>query len=432
MSPKHWRDVSRLFNEALSREADNRAAFLREACADDEPLRKEVESLLAQWPIADSRAPTFAASPRARPRPIDSINQVRFIPGAMLAGRYRIVALLGRGGMGEVYRADDLKLGQPVALKFLPEDLVMGPDHLARLHHEVRVARQVTHPNVCRVYDISEADGQHFLSMEYVDGEDLASLLRRIGRLPSDKAIQLTRQLCAGLAAAHDCGVLHRDLKPANVLIDGRGRVRIVDFGLASRIDERHYRDGLAGTPAYMAPEQLAGEAASMRTDVYALGLVLYEMFTGEPAFKMGPADLFTRGAALSLPTRPSTLIPDIDPAIEQVILQCIERDPTRRPPSAIAVAVALPGGDPLAAALAAGDTPSPEMVAAAGRVGSFSPIVGLAGVTAILLGLIPVVWMSPQTSRDGLCDDGEGNRGAHRAGARDRAKFGLHGSAGR
>ena len=169
MSPKHWRDVSRLFNEALSREADNRAAFLREACADDEPLRKEVESLLAQWPIADSRAPTFAASPRARPRPIDSINQVRFIPGAMLAGRYRIVALLGRGGMGEVYRADDLKLGQPVALKFLPEDLVMGPDHLARLHHEVRVARQVTHPNVCRVYDISEADGQHFLSMEYVE-----------------------------------------------------------------------------------------------------------------------------------------------------------------------------------------------------------------------------------------------------------------------
>ena len=179
----------------------------------------------------------------------------------MLAGRYRIVALLGRGGMGEVYRAEDLKLGQSVALKFLPEDLARNADRLARFHHEVRVARQVSHPNVCRVYDISEAEGQHFLSMEYVDGEDLASLLRRIGRLPSDKATQLARQLCAGLAAAHDCGVLHRDLKPANVLIDGRGRVRIADFGLAGLIDERHDRNVFAGTPAYMAPEQLAGES---------------------------------------------------------------------------------------------------------------------------------------------------------------------------
>src|SRR6185503_10346091 len=156
-----------------------------------------------------------------------------------LAGRYRIVALAGRGGMGEVYRAEDLTLGQPVALKFLPPDVARDPDRLARFHQEVRVARQVSHPSVCRVYDIGEADGQHFLSMEYVDGEDLASLMRRIGRLPSSKALELARQLCAGLAAAHDRGVLHRDLKPANVMIDGRGRVRIADFGLA----------GLAGEP---------------------------------------------------------------------------------------------------------------------------------------------------------------------------------------
>ena len=140
--------------------------------------------------------PPVADSPRA--------------PGTILAGRYRIVGLLGHGGMGEVYRADDLKLGQPVALKFLPAAVQKDPPALARFHSEVRVARQVSHSNVCRIFDISEADGEHFLSMEYVDGEDLASLLRRIGRLPSDKAIEIARQLCAGVAAAHDAGVLHR------------------------------------------------------------------------------------------------------------------------------------------------------------------------------------------------------------------------------
>jgi serine/threonine-protein kinase len=207
-------------------------------------------------PLTGSEAPTFAAAPR--PLSTDSIDQARFIPGTILAERYRIVALVGRGGMGEVYRAEDLKLGQAVALKFLPAGVAQHADQLARFHQEVRIARQVSHPNVCRVYDIGEAEsgeaGQKarlcFLSMEYVDGEDLASLLRRIGRLPADKALELSRQLCAGLAAAHDRGVLHRDLKPANVLIDGRGRVRIADFGLAGFAEERRDRNVIAGTPA--------------------------------------------------------------------------------------------------------------------------------------------------------------------------------------
>jgi serine/threonine protein kinase len=161
----------------------------------------------------------------------------RFIPGTVLAGRFRIVALLGRGGLGEVYRADDLTLDQPVALKFLPE-AANDAERLERFRQEVRIARKVSHPNVCRVYDISEAEGRHFLSMEYVDGEDLATLLRRIGRLPADKAIEVARKVCAGLAAAHDKGVLHRDLKPANVMLDGRGNVMITDFGLAALAEE--------------------------------------------------------------------------------------------------------------------------------------------------------------------------------------------------
>src|SRR4029453_11686905 len=149
----------------------------------------------------------------------------RFAPGAIVAGRYRLVSLLGRGGMGEVYRADDLTLDQPVALKFLPEGVAVTDTRIAQFHNELRIARQVSHKNVCRLYDLGEADGRRFLTMEYVDGEDLSSSLRRIGRMPPDKAVQIARQLCAGIAAAHEKGVLHRDLKPANVMLDGNGDV---------------------------------------------------------------------------------------------------------------------------------------------------------------------------------------------------------------
>ena len=317
-----------------------------------------------------SQAPTLTVAAADRLPSSDALDGAQFIPGTMLAGRYRIVGLLGRGGMGEVYRAEDLKLGQAVALKFLPKEVTHRADRLARFHQEVRLARQVSHPNVCRVHDIGETGGQHFLSMEYIDGEDLASLLRRIGRLPSDKALELARQLCAGLAAAHDRRVLHRDLKPANVLIDGRGRAHLADFGLADLTDQRRDAPEIAGTPGYMAPEQLEGREVTTRTDVYALGLVLYEMFTGKRALTVDGAAPGGRAQNGAPPASPSTHIPDLDPAIERVILRCLERDPARRPPSAIAVAAALPGGNPLAAAMAAGETPSPDMVAAAGEAG--------------------------------------------------------------
>src|SRR5436190_9451692 len=181
----------------------------------------------------------------------------RFVPGSLLAGRYRIVALLGRGGMGEVYRATDLTLGQTVALKFLPEEASRDQRLLERFHSEVRIARQVSHPNVCRVYDVGEADGTPYISMEYVDGEDLASLLQRIGRLPADKALEIARKICAGVAAAHDKGVIHRDLKPANIMLDKRGNAVVMDFGLAAVADQLHGAEARSGTPAYMAPEQL-------------------------------------------------------------------------------------------------------------------------------------------------------------------------------
>src|SRR5258705_3077949 len=196
-----------------------------------------------------------------------------FLPGTLVGNRYRIVALAGRGGMGEVYRADDLKIGQPVALKFLSEDLERDPERLQRLMGEVRIARQVSHPNVCRVYDVGEFEGHHFITMEYVDGEDLAALLRRIGRLPQEKALDLARQIAAGLAAAHVQGIVHRDLKPANIMLDGRGRARITDFGLAAAAEGVGREEAQDGTPAYMAPEQQTGGKSTAGPRLYALGL---------------------------------------------------------------------------------------------------------------------------------------------------------------
>ena len=310
----------------------------------------------------------------------DAIDHGRFPPGTLLGGRYRIVGRLGRGGMGEVYRADDLKLAQPVALKFLPAEVDHDPARLMQLHSEVRMARQVSHPNVCRVYDIDEVDGHTFLSMEYVDGEELGSLLRRIGRFPVERALEMARQISAGLAAAHERGVIHRDLKPANVMLDGAGKVRITDFGLAGATGETVR----AGTPAYMAPEQLAGSEVTAQSDIYALGLVLYELFTGQRAIEAkNVADLVRKREAGILP--PSQIVRDLDPAIDRAILRCLERDPAERPSSALGVAAALPGGDPLAAALAAGETPSPEMVAAAGSTSALKPLTALAGLAVTL-----------------------------------------------
>ena len=344
---------------------------------------------------SDSPVGRIASSP--------SLDGGGFSPGTILGERYRIIGLVGRGGMGEVYRADDLKLGQPVALKFLPAKLASEPAWIERFYAEVRHARGVSHPNVCRVYDVSEIEGRHFLSMEYVDGEDLASLLRRIGRLPQDKAIEIAREMCAGLGAAHDKGVLHRDLKPGNVMIDGRGRAKITDFGLAVGIDDDKGGLEVSGTPAYMAPEQLAGKGASIQSDIYALGLVLYELFTGRKAFEAATLAEWRRKHAEEQPTSPSTVTPGFDPVVERVILRCLEKDPKARPRSVAAVAAALPGGDPLAAAIAAGETPSPEMVAAAGGDEGMKPATAWVCLLLILVGLALAAYLSPRAYRFGI-----------------------------
>ncbi|HUB83655.1 MAG TPA: serine/threonine-protein kinase [Bryobacteraceae bacterium] len=320
---------------------------------------------------------TLEAPPTVRPQSSTSVSQItsvssvdegRFVAGTLLGGRYRIIGLLGRGGMGEVYRATDMMLGQSVALKFLPAEASSNPRLLERFHGEVRVARQVSHPNVCRVYDIGEIEGMPFISMEYVDGEDLAELLTRIGRLPSDKALETARKLCAGLAAAHERGVIHRDLKPQNIMMNKRGEVVIMDFGLAAIADQLSGDEVRNGTPAYMAPEQLKGSEVTAKSDIYSLGLVLYEIFTGKKPFDAKSVrQLLEMQESIHMPSMTTTAA-DIDPLVEKAIRRCLDPDPAKRPASALAVALALPGGDPLAAALAAGETPSPELVASSGH----------------------------------------------------------------
>jgi hypothetical protein len=388
--------VDDLLASALEREERDRPRFLDENCAGDPALRQEVETMLQMAQASETflETPLFNAAaallgdetqrlaPDSTPvSTAGAIDNARFIPGEVVAGRYRIVGLLGRGGMGEVYRADDLRLSEPVALKFLAESLATDGAALARFHREVSVARQISHRHVCRVYDIGEHAGMQFLSMEYIRGEELSSLLKRIGRLPRDKAVAVARQLCAGLAAIHDAGVLHRDLKPANVMLDEQGDVRITDFGIVALAEGVSGREAMIGTPAYMAPEQLTGGELTTRSDIYSLGLVMYEFFTGK-----------RRSAGAS------TTVPELEPLVARVIDRCLETDPGRRPASALQVSAALPGGDPLAAALAAGETPSPQMVAAASKEGSLRPAVAAMLLAWIICGIVLIALASDRT----------------------------------
>src|SRR5688572_5079517 len=317
-----------LFIAALEREGPEREAFLADACGDDTALRQEVESLLHFHEVDSTGMPLSGPGPEAEAPP-----QRTFAPGFVFGMRYRMVTRLGRGGMGDVWRADDLMLETPVALKLIRSTSQAGRE---RLLQEVRLARRVTHPAVVRVFDVGEADDEVFFSMELVEGQDLASLLQHAGRLAPGRVVEIARQLCAGLHAAHTEGVLHRDLKPANVLVDHHGRVRITDFGIA--VPTGASGAYAAGTPMYMAPEQRTpGAGLSPQTDLYALGVVLYELVTGQHPTRVSPG-----GSIIP----PSELAPGMNPDLENVILKALSPAPQDRPASAAAFASMLPPGE--------------------------------------------------------------------------------------
>jgi len=316
-------------------------------------------------------------------------------PGVQLGGRYRIVTRLGRGGMGVVYHADDLKLGEPVALKFLGRASA-EKSRVASLIEEVRIGRKIAHPNVCRLHDIVEIGARHFISMEFVEGEDLDLLIRRAGRLPLRRAIGIARDVCEGVKALHDAGVIHRDLKPANVLVDRRGRARVSDFGLATSVHSGPGSDSrLSGTLPYMAPEQFSGGEVGVATDIYSLGLVLWELFAGERALESSTfEEVFAFHAAGSRVRKLVSIVPDIPVVIEDIVGRCLEPDPSRRPSSADEVLRAIPGGDPLDAAIEEGETPTPEMVAASSMKGEMTWLALAAAVVVIGVGTVTSGWV--------------------------------------
>ncbi|MEO0477990.1 MAG: serine/threonine-protein kinase [Planctomycetota bacterium] len=294
--------------------------------------------------------------------------------GETWAGRYRIVSKLGQGGAGTVFRAQDLELQEAVAIKFLKENALSDPAQVELLRNEVRTARLVSHANVCRVHDLGVVDGHAFLTMEFVEGEDLGSLIRRIGRIPTDKALEIATQVGGGLRAAHERGIIHRDLKPGNVMIDANGDVRLTDFGLAGHVRTLEDEVSIGGTPAYMAPELFRGETPSVESDIYAFGILLYELLTGERPFR--GSNLQELRAAHESPIRPSLegRIVDVNPQIERVLTRCLSIDPRQRPHDLVEVLAELPGWDPLRESLSRGETPSPGTVASARGSGEISP----------------------------------------------------------
>ncbi len=406
MTAEKWQKIKRLFEAAQAITPDKRTAFLVSSCGDDHELRNEVERLLGsvensksflESPVIGEAVSLFEGKTLAIHSTTGRNVEGNFVAGTVLDERYRIIGMLGKGGMGEVYRAEDLKLDQVVALKFLPEKLEKDKATLDRFIGEVRTARQVSHQNVCKVYDIGDIDGKHFISMEYIDGDDLSQLLRRIGRLPSDKAAEISRQICFGLHAIHDAGILHRDLKPANVIIDSNGRAKITDFGIAGIEADIKNEEIRVGTPAYMSPEQITGKEVTTKSDIYSLGLLVYEIFTGKQAMQADSFDELVEKHKTTTPTNPSSFVENIDPLVEKTINRCLEKDPRERPGSALQVALALPGGDPLEAAIAAGETPSPEMVAAAPKKGALRPIAAIGYLAAFLVVAFGIIALNQQ-----------------------------------
>lgn len=319
--------------------------------------------------------------------------------GDLLAGRFRVVTALGRGGMGEVYRADDLALGVPVALKFLPDIVSTDAHRLSRFRNEIATARLVSHPNVCRVFDIAESNGQVFLSMEFITGDTLAAILKKVGRLEVQLAIDLSRQIALGLNAVHDEGLIHRDIKPANVMLDSRGRAKLTDFGLAASADEVTGAESRSGTPAYQAPEQLAGESVTRLSDIYAYGLLVYELLTGQRPFIASSTSKLLELQLTTTPPLPSTFSPTVPPEVDQIVMRCLAPNPHDRPRSAHEIWRSLPGDEALRAVLAAGETPTAELVADAGGEGSLTNWKALTAIATIVLFLMLAMFLKDSST---------------------------------
>jgi serine/threonine-protein kinase len=348
MTPERWARIKGIFAVVAETPRESRNSALEELCGGEQDLQAEIEKLLAQH---DEMGGFLEGSPAP------ALEKTALLQaGTIIADRYQIVELLGRGGMGEVYEAEDRELGERVALKVLRPESALQPDVMDRLRREVQLARRVTHPNVCRVFDLGHhrQSGQEiiFLSMELIKGETLTERLKREGKIAFPEALHIARQLCQALGAAHEAGVLHRDFKCGNVMLMGEGeqvRAVVTDFGIARWIQPRDETQSFAtntglvvGTPAYMSPEQLMGEKLTAASDLYSLGLVLYEMVTGARPFRGESSWTETLKRLSADAPPPITMMPDLDPRWNRTIMRCLQRSPSARFASAQEVSDSL------------------------------------------------------------------------------------------
>jgi Protein kinase domain len=312
----------------------SRETLLLSAIADRRPAQES-----APAPLCETLAePTPAAPPSAR-----AIFGLDSSVLASLGQRYEILAEAGHGSMGNVYKARDRETGETVALKLLKPEIASDQAMMERFKNELLYARKITHKNVCRVYEFNRAGGVAYTSMEFVEGESMRSALNRFGAFSQKKATDLALQICSGLKEAHAQGIVHRDLKPENVMIDGSGNLKLMDFGIARSMEAVTRLTGaMVGTPAYMAPEQVSGSPVDYRTDIYSLGLMLYEMFTGKPAFSAENAIAVALKQMREEPPRPGEIEPSIPLPVERAILKCLEKSPEKRFQSVAALESAL------------------------------------------------------------------------------------------
>lgn len=368
MTPERWAQIKEIFAALVEQPPGERQSILANLCHDDSQLQAEVQRLLLQHDEMGG----FLESTPAADGPTDRL----LANGTVLADRYRIVELLGSGGMGEVYEVEDLELGERVALKVIRQESAFDSGVFERLRREVQLARRVTHPNVCRVFDLGRHQQQGrdyiFLTMELIKGETLSARLKRTGKIPPPEAAVIAVQLCQALDAAHQAGILHRDFKTGNVMLLGffappgtapptgsqsseQVRAVVTDFGIARLM--RPLDNSLAppatgtlthgliaGTPAYMSPEQLLGEKLSPASDIYSLGLVLYEMVTGTRPFQGDSSWTETLKRLTVVPTAPVKIVPDLGDRWNSTLLRCLQRDPQKRFQSAREVTESLTG----------------------------------------------------------------------------------------
>src|SRR5437773_4706890 len=341
LTPDRWQRAKAVFDAVLQQPPGERESFLTAACSEDE-LREQVKGLLHNHEPAGS----YLSKPILEHRKNSAEKRERFAAGTIVGTRFKIVRLLGKGGMGEVFEAEDLKLRRQVALKFLPEELSRDPQVLERFEREARAASGLDHPNICTVYEIGEHEAHPFMAMQYLDGQ---TLQERIQGKPMKIAtlLELGIQIADGLDAAHSRGIIHRDIKPGNIFVTGHVQAKILDFGLAkqqpiqrataaetleaptaSLPEESLTSPGSAlGTIAYMSPEQVRGEDLDARTDLFSFGAVLYEMATGQHAFSGRTTGVIHEAILNREPMSPRKINQQVPPELEQIIAKALEKE---------------------------------------------------------------------------------------------------------